>query len=951
MAIEYNLDVEEDCPLCCEPLNHDLNFYPCQCAFQICSICWNRIKELEGNLCPNCRVPYPDEPYSFKPLTEKQEALIVQRDQRSNNNTVPAAAKPKVAPIQDKEKLRDVRVMQKNLVFVVGLQPKLADESMLRKQEYFASFLGRFGKIMKVAVNQCTTYAGVQGPSASAYVTFSTTDAALRCIQTVHGLTQDGRTLKATLGTTKYCSRFLNGQQCKLQDCMYLHEIADPDASFTKEDMQKQKHTEYERRLMDNFRRACQAEQARKEAAERERRLREQLKKKEEEASRKKAAAAKVTTPHAPEAKRPRKPPVPTAATVTANTVTLPKQNQNPRSRPAPPKPKSPKVQKQKKNIYVDSDDESELERITSKQIKDAVDEDVKDSWDTSDEEDCHKSNSNSGKSSKSNSKPSSRAPSRNGTPLETHTLSNHSNHHSHSNSQSETVTTSRPNSQNSRSSKSGSHRDSPHSSNSNTNSIQKETKAKQNELNLPTVDHQLSQAQIKAASRAAAKQNAENEARNNSTISKNLFANGDNPPRTLPSPVEDQNHLPVSISSQSRLPARSPVNQPPAGLMFDPFALNPLASTSTTSSSRLGAPPGVTTQPKASRSPPGFSSSFQPVPKSSSSSSQLPFNPFDSFFSESDPAQKLQSSSHNQTKTSQGASVSQGGSLFNRLPTVDQLKDPFARKPPSQTNGVSRSSFATPPPGLGQAAKDWDSNSSARSGMPPPALSRRVPPAGLFDTGSSHSSSKLVPGLDGVDPLLFGGGSGRMDPPASSLMPRPIPDLLRNGGIGRSRQDSADFENLDFDPIDYSMKGLSKLQLNEPRSAQTHRPLAASPQLPSRSIFGDLQSPSGMMGLFGERPAPRPQSGKDEGLWQENLRRLLPNVNVHFTYNEQMSRQNSSFSEHKPPMQRGPPGLGGPPGFSQSPLLGFPDAGNAFARQNSRQPVESEFIPKGLLD
>ena len=82
-----------------------------------------------------------------------------------------------------------------------------------------------------------------QGPSASAYVTFSTTDAALRCIQTVHGLTQDGRTLKATLGTTKYCSRFLNGQQCKLQDCMYLHEIADPDASFTKEDMQKQKHT------------------------------------------------------------------------------------------------------------------------------------------------------------------------------------------------------------------------------------------------------------------------------------------------------------------------------------------------------------------------------------------------------------------------------------------------------------------------------------------------------------------------------------------------------------------------------------------------------------------------------------------------------------------------------------------------------------------------------------
>jgi hypothetical protein len=50
---------------------------------------------------------------------------------------VPAVVKPKIAAIQDKEKLRDVRVMQKNLVFVVGLQPKLADESALRKQEYF----------------------------------------------------------------------------------------------------------------------------------------------------------------------------------------------------------------------------------------------------------------------------------------------------------------------------------------------------------------------------------------------------------------------------------------------------------------------------------------------------------------------------------------------------------------------------------------------------------------------------------------------------------------------------------------------------------------------------------------------------------------------------------------------------------------------------------------------
>lgn len=64
--------------------------------------------------------------------------------------------------------------------------------------------------------------------------------------------------------------------------------------------------------------------------------------------------------------------------------------------------------------------------------------------------------------------------------------------------------------------------------------------------------------------------------------------------------------------------------------------------------------------------------------------------------------------------------------------------------------------------PGLAQSRKDWES-SSARAGVAPSSLSRRAPPAGLFDTGSSLSSSKLVPGLDGVDPLLFAGGSGRV--------------------------------------------------------------------------------------------------------------------------------------------------------------------------------------------
>ena len=35
MVVDYNLDVEEECPLCIELLNHDLNFFPCECGFQV----------------------------------------------------------------------------------------------------------------------------------------------------------------------------------------------------------------------------------------------------------------------------------------------------------------------------------------------------------------------------------------------------------------------------------------------------------------------------------------------------------------------------------------------------------------------------------------------------------------------------------------------------------------------------------------------------------------------------------------------------------------------------------------------------------------------------------------------------------------------------------------------------------------------------------------------------
>lgn len=68
-------------------------------------------------------------------------------------------------------------------------------------------------------------YVLFQGPSASAYVTYVKSDDALRAIQNVNNIMLDGRLIKSSLGTTKYCSHFMKNQPCPKPDCMYLHDL------------------------------------------------------------------------------------------------------------------------------------------------------------------------------------------------------------------------------------------------------------------------------------------------------------------------------------------------------------------------------------------------------------------------------------------------------------------------------------------------------------------------------------------------------------------------------------------------------------------------------------------------------------------------------------------------------------------------------------------------------
>ena len=145
----------------------------------------------------------------------------------------PGSGRPR-APLPERANLVNYRVVQRDLVYVIGIPVEIAQESILEKYEYF----GQYGPIKKIVVNSSVHQQGYQRPTVSAFVTFCKIEDALECIYSLESFTYNNHPIKASLGTSKYCSNFLFGQKCNNQDCMYLHHNGDPKDSFTTEEIQ-----------------------------------------------------------------------------------------------------------------------------------------------------------------------------------------------------------------------------------------------------------------------------------------------------------------------------------------------------------------------------------------------------------------------------------------------------------------------------------------------------------------------------------------------------------------------------------------------------------------------------------------------------------------------------------------------------------------------------------------
>ncbi|RLM60213.1 putative GPI-anchored protein PB15E9.01c [Panicum miliaceum] len=240
-------DGDHTCPLCAEEMDiTDQQLKPCKCGYDICVWCWHHIidmaekEETEGR-CPACRTPYDKDRIvkmaaTCNRMVAEKNAEKKHKIQKVKPKAATAAAAAATSTVEAKKHLAGVRVIQRNLVYIIGLPAHLCNESVLERREYF----GQYGKVLKVSVSRPTGPPSQQASAnnnISVYITYAKEEEAIRCIQAVHNFFLEGKVLRACFGTTKYCHAWLRNMTCGNPDCLYLHEVGGQEDSFTKDEV------------------------------------------------------------------------------------------------------------------------------------------------------------------------------------------------------------------------------------------------------------------------------------------------------------------------------------------------------------------------------------------------------------------------------------------------------------------------------------------------------------------------------------------------------------------------------------------------------------------------------------------------------------------------------------------------------------------------------------------
>lgn len=165
--------------------------------------------------------------------------------------------------------LKDVRIIVKSMVFVVGMgvgQEGRAEEVRAAYPFLFFSFLartkpdlfepfqqlatlrsndyfGQYGKISKLILHKrpsSSTPSSANSPNVGIYISYLRREDAARAIAALDGFPSPsvpGQVLRASYGTAKYCENWLRNAKCENSSCMGLHDWGDERDCFTRDDL------------------------------------------------------------------------------------------------------------------------------------------------------------------------------------------------------------------------------------------------------------------------------------------------------------------------------------------------------------------------------------------------------------------------------------------------------------------------------------------------------------------------------------------------------------------------------------------------------------------------------------------------------------------------------------------------------------------------------------------
>jgi len=165
---------------------------------------------------------------------QQQQTQQPPQQQQANINT--AAGEIGSALMHHKHfsvaQLKEIRIRQKNIVYVVGLPVSLCNAKLLKSSKWF----GKYGTISRICFN--TSPKCVKANSIPTFVTYTNEEDAWQAIEKMNlYCLSDGTRLKTNYGRTKYCPAFCESKQCRNAKCKYLHEWADFDDIITEQEI------------------------------------------------------------------------------------------------------------------------------------------------------------------------------------------------------------------------------------------------------------------------------------------------------------------------------------------------------------------------------------------------------------------------------------------------------------------------------------------------------------------------------------------------------------------------------------------------------------------------------------------------------------------------------------------------------------------------------------------